>query len=102
MMIDFKKYGLDDETIEFITETEDWCIAGQSEMVLEYKGYTFGIEPLGEEVLLVDKTGEIGRYDSFENMLLNHKIDGKPVIELAKDLEYSDWTPIKDDGNYDD
>ncbi len=94
MTIDFEKYGLDDEEIEFITETEDWCIGGQTEIVLEYKGYTFGIEPLGERVKVVDLSDVVKEYDTFEAMLLNHKIDGKPVIELAKDLEYSDWAPI--------
>lgn len=90
MTIDFKKYGLGDEEIEFITQTEEWCIGGQDEIVWDYKGYSFSIEPLGEEVLLVDVSGTVGRYSSFEDMLLNHKIDGKPLIELAKELDYGD------------
>lgn len=88
MKIDFKKYGLGDEDIEFITQTEEWCIDGQDEIVLEYKGYTFGIEPLGERVKVVNLSNVAKEYDTFEDMLLNYKIDGKPVIELAKDLEY--------------
>ena len=30
------------------------------------------------------------KYESFDALLLNHKIDGKPLIELVKDLEYGD------------
>ena len=27
---------------------------------------------------------------NFDDLLLNYKIDGKPLIELIKDLEYGD------------
>lgn len=90
MTIDFKKYGLGDEEIEFITETEDWCIGGQSEIVWEYKGKSFVLEPHGKAVCVYAYGETLGNYDSFEDMLLNHKIDGKPVIELTKELEYGD------------
>ena len=89
-MIDLTKYNFDDDDIVFLLQTEDWCINGQSEIVWEYKGYSFCIEPSGKEVQLVDETGVVGEYASFDEMLLNHKIDGKPLIELVKDLEYGD------------
>lgn len=89
-MIDFSKYNFDHEDIEFLLQTEDWCINCQSEIVLEYKGYSFCIEPSGKEVQIVDKSGVIGEFASFDDMLLNYKIDGKPLIELVKELEYGD------------
>ena len=31
-----------------------------------------------------------GKFANFDDLLLNYKIDGKPLIELVKDLEYGD------------
>ena len=73
-MIDFAKYNLSKEDIEFILQTEDWCINGQSEIILDYKGKSFVLEPLGQAVQVVEVADKIaGRYDSFEALLLNHK-----------------------------
>ena len=90
-MIDFSKYNLSKEDIEFILQTEDWCINGQSEIILEYKGNSFVLEPYGKAVQVVVAVDTIvGDYESFEDLLLNHKIDGKPLIELIKDIEYGE------------
>ena len=90
-MIDLTQYNFDDDDIEFLLQIEDWCINGQSEIILAYKGKTFVIEPLGKAVQVVVAAGTIaGEYESFDDMLLNHKIDGKPLVELMKDLEYGD------------
>lgn len=89
-MIDFAKYNLDDDDIEFLCQTEDWCINGQSEIILAYKGKSFVLEPHGKEVEVYAYGETLGEYESFDDLLLNHKIDGKPLIELIKDLEYGD------------
>lgn len=90
-MIDFSKYNLSKEDIEFITQTEDWCINGQSEITLEYKGNSFVLEPHGKAVQVVVPVDTIvGNYESFEDLLLGHKIGGKPLIELIKDIEYGE------------
>ncbi len=90
-MLDLTKYNLDDEDIAFLIQTEDWCINGQSEIILAYKGKSFVLEPLGQAVQVVEVADEVsGKYESFDALLLNHKIDGKPLIELVKDLEYGD------------
>ena len=84
-MLDLTKYNLDDDDIMFLIQTEDWCINGQSEIILEYKGKSLG------KALQVYAYGEnLGYYESFDDLLLNHKIDGKPLIELVKELEYGD------------
>lgn len=90
-MIDFSKYDLSKEDIEFILQVEDFCINGQSEIVLEYKGKTFVLEPHGKSVQVIVAVDKIvGDYKSFEDLLLNHKIDGKPLIQLIKDIEHGE------------
>ena len=90
-MIDFVKYNLSKEDIEFISQTEDWCINGQSEIILEYKGKSFVLEPLGKAVQVVEIANEVSaKYECFDDLLLNYKIEGKPLIEIVKDLEYGE------------
>ena len=88
-MIDFSKFHLDNEEIEFINDIKE-DINNQNEILLEYKGYSFCIEPSGQELTIVDSNGLVGEYDCFDDFLLNHKIDGKPFIEILKELEYSE------------
>ena len=89
-MIDLTKYNLEDDDIEFLIQTEDWCINGQSEIILEYKGSSFVLEPHGKKVEVYAYGKTLGEYASFDDLLLNHKIDDKPLIELIKELEYGD------------
>ena len=90
-MIDFSKYNLSKEDIEFILQTEDWCINGQSEIILTYNGNSFVLEPHGKSVQVVIAVDTIvGDYESFDDLLLNHKIDGKPLIELIKNIDYGE------------
>ena len=49
-MIDFTKYDLDDDDRQFLLEAEDGCINGQIEIIWEYKGKSFILEPLGKAV----------------------------------------------------
>ena len=90
-MLDLTKYTLDNDDILFLTEIEDACINGQNEIILEYKGNTFVLEPYGKAVqVVVAPDTVIGDYESFDDLLLNHKIDGKSFIELVHELEYGD------------
>ena len=90
-MIDLTKYNLDEDDIRFLAQIEDWCIGGQSEIILEYKGRTFVLEPSGKTIQVVEVADEVaGEYENFDDLLLNYKIDGKPLIELVKELEYGD------------
>ena len=89
-MIIYENYNLSDDDIQFLIETEDWCINGQCEIILTYKDKSFVLEPNGK-ALQVYAYGEIlGNYESFDDLLLNHKIDGTPLIELVKELEYGE------------
>ncbi len=90
-MIDLTKYRFDDDDIMFLLEIEDACINGQSEIILQYKDKSFVLEPHGKAVQVVEVADEVaGEYESFDELLLNYKIDGKSLIELIKDLEYGD------------
>ena len=89
-MLDLTKYNLEDDDILFITEIEDACINGQNEIILEYKGKSFVLEPRGKAVHVYAYGKVLGDYESFDDLLLNHKIDGNPLIELVKELEYGD------------
>ena len=54
---------------------------------MEYKGKSFVLEPHGKAVQIYAYGEFLGDYESFDDLLLNHKIDGKPLIELVKELE---------------
>lgn len=90
-MIDLTKYNLGDDDILFLAEIEDACINNQNEIILEYKEKSFVLEPLGQAVQVVEITDEVAeRYESFDDLLLNYKIDGKTLIEIVKELEYGE------------
>ncbi len=89
-MIDLTMYGLNDDDITFLLQTEDWCINGQSEIILQYKDKSFVLEPHGKAVQVYGYGEVLGNYESFDDLLLNYKIDGKPLIELVKELDYGD------------
>lgn len=89
-MIDFTKYDLDKDDIKFILEIKDACIKKQNEVVLEYMGNSFVIEPSGEAVMVYANNKMLGTYKSFDDMLLNHKINGKTLICLVKDLDFGE------------
>ena len=89
-MLDFTKYNLDNDDIEFLIQTENQCVGGQSEIIWEYKGKSFVLEPHGKVIHVYAYGEDLGDYESFDVLLLNHKIDGKPLIELVKELEYGE------------
>ncbi len=90
-MIDLTKYNLGNDDILFLEEIEDSCINSQNEIILEYNGKSFVLEPLGQAVQVVEVANKVaGRYESFDDLLLNYKIDGKTLIEIVKELEYDE------------
>ena len=89
-MIDFKKYGLDSKDIEFISQVEELCINGQNEVTLDYNGQSFVLEPSGNSINVYAHDTDLGHYKNFEDLLLNHKINEKPLIRLIKDLDFGE------------
>ena len=88
-MLDLIKYNLDDDDIEFVKDMKE-DIENQNEIVLAYQGKSFVLEPRGETVHVYAYGEVLGDYESFDDLLLNHKIDGKPLIKLLKDLDYGE------------
>ena len=86
-MIDLTKYNLNNDDITFLKQIEDWCINGQNEIILEHKRKSFVLEPRGKAIQVYSYGEVLGYYDSFDDLLLNHNIDGKPLIELVTELE---------------
>lgn len=89
-MFDLTKYNLKKEDILFLTEIEDICINGQNEVILEYKEESFVLEPHGKEVQVYAYGKILGIYKSFDNLLLNHKVKDKTLIEIVDELKYGE------------
>ena len=60
------------------------------ELDLTFRGFKFGIEPSGESVSVWGKNELLAEYDSFDDMLENFLLDGKPFIEQISEIEYDD------------
>lgn len=89
-MIDLKKYNLNENDIEFISQLKNDCITCQNEVTLTYNGKSFVLEPRGKAVHVYAYGKDLGDYESFDGLLLNHKIDGKALIEIVSKLDCDD------------
>lgn len=89
-MIDLKKYNLTNEDIIFLKKIEDWCTNGQNEIILEYKKKSFVLEPRGKAIQVYGYGNDLGYYNDFDDLLLNYKIDNKPLIELIPYIDFGD------------
>ena len=87
-MIDLTKYNFNDEDLDFISKIKA-DIENQNEIDLEYNGYTFCIEPSGDELTVVDVEGDRGVYNGFDDLFENFKIEGIPLIGLVSDLDFA-------------
>lgn len=88
-MIDFEKYDFNEEDLHFIHMIK-MDIQNQNEIYLQYKEHSFCIEPSGDELTFIDDNRTLTEYRDFDDLFLNCKIDGKPLIELVKDLDFGD------------
>lgn len=89
-MIDFKKYNLNENDIEFISQLKNDCITCQSEVTLSYNGKSFVLEPRGKAIHVYAYGKDLGDFKDFEDLLLNYKIDEKPLIEIISKLDYDE------------
>lgn len=88
--MNYEKYNLSNDNIELLMSIENCCVNGQNEIILNYKNSAFVLEPHGEEIGVYAYGHVLGRYSSFEDLLLNHKINGVPLIELVDELDFGD------------
>lgn len=87
-MIDLTKYNFNDDELHFLDLIKA-NIKNQNEIDLQYNDYSFCIEPSGDELTVVDTTGEIGVYNGFDDLFANFMIDGKPLIDLVPYLDFA-------------
>ena len=88
-MIDLQRYGFDKDDLAFLRMIQE-DFDNQNEVDLKYKDYSFCIEPSGMLMSVVDQSGCLGTYRGFDDLFLHCLIDGRPLIELVKDLEFGD------------
>lgn len=88
-MIDFIKYNLDKNDLEFVLNLYA-SIETRSEVTLQYKDYSFLVEPCGEKIILWHCGNEVARYDCLDDMLLQFKLDDKSFIEQIAQIDYAD------------
>ncbi len=89
-MIDFKKYSLDENNVEFLKDLYA-CVECQNEIDLRYKeNFVFTFCPSGSSVFIYDdKPDNPQQFDNLDEMLLNFMIDGKPFIEQIDEIDYA-------------
>ncbi len=84
-----KYENLNEEDATFLADLREGII-NQNELELNFHGFRFGIEPSGESVSVWGKDELLAEYNSFDDMLENFLLDGKPFIEQLSEIEYDD------------
>ncbi len=87
-MIDLTKYNLDDDDLEFLDRLKGdlECL---NENLLEYNGITFSVEPCEGKIVVYTDDEVFETFENFDDLLLKFKINGVPMIELIKDLDFA-------------
>ena len=88
-MIDYSKYNLDNDDLEFICTLKN-DVVNQNEIRLQYKGISFVLQPSGDEILVYAHNCVLERYKSFDDLLLRHKINDVAMIDLIPELDFAD------------
>ena len=84
-----KYENLNEDDAAYLADLREGII-NQNELDLTFRGFKFGIEPSGESVSVWGKNELLAEYDSFDDMLENFLLDGKPFIEQISEIEYDD------------
>ena len=87
-MIDLTKYNFNDEDFEFIDMIKGDIELG-NEIYLQYNGASFVIESCINKLNVYAYGEDLGTFDDFDDLFLNFKIDGVPMIELIKDIDFA-------------
>ena len=87
-MIDLTKYNLSDEDLEFLDMLKG-DLEYLNENLLEYNGIAFSIEPCDCKIVVYTDDEVFETFENFDDLLLNFKIDGVPMIELIKDIDFA-------------
>ena len=87
-MIDLTKYDLTDEDLKFIGMIKD-DIKNQNEIYLQYNGKSFVVEPSMNKLEVYAYGETLGLFNDFDDLFLNYKINGIPLINLVKELDFA-------------
>ena len=86
-MIDFTKYNLDEDD-KYIIDVIYGNTESQTNLGLCYKHEKhFDIDNYCDKVHVFMNNNEVGTFNDVDELLLNFKIDGKPLIEVVKYLD---------------
>lgn len=87
-MIDLTKYDFTDEDIEFLNTIKK-DIELENEIYLQYGDMGFVIEPFMNKLNVYTYGEEFGIFDDFDDLFSSFKINGVPLIELVKELNFA-------------
>ena len=89
-MIDYDKYCLDEDDIDFLEELKEIFEEEESEQALVCGNDTFLVAPTEDGVEIWVDGEMVAKYSSVDEMFLNFQIDGKPLIERITEIDYYD------------
>ena len=61
----------------------------KNEITMSYKNFEFVVDPHGDKIEVYSNGENIGFYLNIDDFLLNHKIDGKALIDICEDVDYT-------------
>ena len=61
----------------------------KNEITMSYKDIEFVVDPHGNNIEIYSNGKTIAFYSDSNDFLLNHKIDGKAIMELYADIDYT-------------
>ena len=88
-MIDYNNYDFSQADLDFLEQIKCDC-ENLNEVILQYNSKSFVIDPHGEKIEVYAYGETLGFYENFDDLILNHKIDGMPLIALIKQLDFGE------------
>lgn len=81
-------YKLSEDDYDFLLKIKDMVLESQSFVDLKYKDELFMLEYVSEKIEVWSKGDLKGKFNSFDEFLLNFKLDGKPFIEMVSEIDF--------------
>ena len=61
----------------------------KNEITMTYKGFEFVVDPHGDNIEIYSNGKTIAFYADAIDFLLNYKFDGKSIVELYAEIDYT-------------
>lgn len=81
-------YKLSEDDYDFLLKIKDMVLESQSFVDLKYKDELFMLEYVSEKIEVWSKGDLKGMFNSFDEFLLNFKLDGKSFIEMVSEIDF--------------